>query len=232
MNPGTVIIILIGVVTFLLYLSKAFKPTIKEKFQVSGESDIKYRAPSNLNEITKDAKDFNKLISALNTPDFQRNNPANKIVQSPQVQQMKQIMPITDSNVGSSLPANTPASILNKTQLPLSNPAKPIEEKSDLSPEAISQPSQILQNNLNLQQPKKIMPMTASNIESSLSANLSSILSETQQQDLPKPMKENTTDDSNVKTRIVYVNTKCPPPPDMSQYIRKDSIPCWGCNLR
>jgi hypothetical protein len=24
---------------------------------------------------------------------------------------------------------------------------------------------------------------------------------------------------------------KCPPMPDMSLYIRKDQIPCWGCNL-
>ena len=23
----------------------------------------------------------------------------------------------------------------------------------------------------------------------------------------------------------------CPPMPDMSQYIKKDEIPCWGCSL-
>jgi hypothetical protein len=23
----------------------------------------------------------------------------------------------------------------------------------------------------------------------------------------------------------------CPPVPDMSQYIKKDQIPCWGCSL-
>lgn len=23
----------------------------------------------------------------------------------------------------------------------------------------------------------------------------------------------------------------CPPPPDMAQFIKKDAIPCWGCNL-
>ena len=26
-------------------------------------------------------------------------------------------------------------------------------------------------------------------------------------------------------------NGSCPPIPDMTQYIRKDSIPCWGCNI-
>lgn len=26
-------------------------------------------------------------------------------------------------------------------------------------------------------------------------------------------------------------NNGCPPMPDMSQYIRKDAIPCWGCTL-
>jgi len=23
----------------------------------------------------------------------------------------------------------------------------------------------------------------------------------------------------------------CPPPPDLSNYIRKDQIPCWGCSV-
>jgi len=27
-------------------------------------------------------------------------------------------------------------------------------------------------------------------------------------------------------------STICPTMPDMSQYVRKDSIPCWGCNLK
>jgi len=37
---------------------------------------------------------------------------------------------------------------------------------------------------------------------------------------------------TKVKTKVVYVPQKCPPMPDMSLYIRKDSIPCWGCNLK
>lgn len=28
-----------------------------------------------------------------------------------------------------------------------------------------------------------------------------------------------------------YPNGTCPPLPDMSQYIKKDAIPCWGCSL-
>jgi hypothetical protein len=36
----------------------------------------------------------------------------------------------------------------------------------------------------------------------------------------------------NVKTKVVYVPQKCPQMPDMSLYIRKDAIPCWGCNLK
>lgn len=27
-------------------------------------------------------------------------------------------------------------------------------------------------------------------------------------------------------------NGSCPPVPDLSDYIRKDSIPCWGCSLK
>jgi hypothetical protein len=34
---------------------------------------------------------------------------------------------------------------------------------------------------------------------------------------------------------IKYIKEKCPPAPkcpDMRDYIRKDSIPCWGCKLK
>jgi hypothetical protein len=40
-----------------------------------------------------------------------------------------------------------------------------------------------------------------------------------------------------IQREIVHVPTKCPPPPscpacpDMRDYIRKDSIPCWACKL-
>lgn len=40
-----------------------------------------------------------------------------------------------------------------------------------------------------------------------------------------------------IQREIVQVPTKCPPPPscpacpDMRDYIRKDSIPCWACKL-
>jgi hypothetical protein len=27
------------------------------------------------------------------------------------------------------------------------------------------------------------------------------------------------------------VDGSCPPGPDMSQYIKKDAIPCWGCSV-
>jgi len=34
------------------------------------------------------------------------------------------------------------------------------------------------------------------------------------------------------KIRKVYVPAKCPPMPDLRDYVRKDSIPCYGCNLK
>jgi len=34
------------------------------------------------------------------------------------------------------------------------------------------------------------------------------------------------------KIRKVYVPGKCPPMPDLRDYVRKDSIPCYGCNLK
>ena len=36
---------------------------------------------------------------------------------------------------------------------------------------------------------------------------------------------DTTTEDNEIKS-------KCPPMPDMSLYIRRDQIPCWGCNLK
>jgi hypothetical protein len=44
----------------------------------------------------------------------------------------------------------------------------------------------------------------------------------------PKKMPM-TTNKSKRRKRIVK---KCPPMPDMSLYIRKDQIPCWGCVLK
>jgi hypothetical protein len=51
------------------------------------------------------------------------------------------------------------------------------------------------------------------------------------QQTKPQAVKE------IIKERIVEVPRACPPPkecpvcPDMRNYIRKDSIPCWACKL-
>jgi hypothetical protein len=204
MNPGTIVIILIGIVTFLLYLSKALKPSIKEKFQVLGDDDIKYKASGNIPEMAKNAKNFNKMISALKTPEFLNDRltsqfkPATPnipiVAKTPNklnIQQMKQIIPVTNSNVGQTLPANTPASILNiEPKLPQKSP-EPVESKTKLIPEE---------------------------------KHDDEVEGYSEEEELEQEPK--------VKTKIVYVNTKCPPPPDMSQYIRKDSIPCWGCNLR
>ena len=39
-------------------------------------------------------------------------------------------------------------------------------------------------------------------------------------------------DDDAVEARCpTYPNGTCPPVPDMSKYIRKDAIPCWGCAI-
>ena len=41
---------------------------------------------------------------------------------------------------------------------------------------------------------------------------------------------DNKVDDNKNKKR--KKKNKCPPMPDMSLYIRKDQIPCWGCDLK
>lgn len=207
MNPGTTIIIIIGIVTFLLYLSKAFKPILKEKFQVLSDSEMTYRGPSKITEIAQNANDFNKLVSALRTPEFSEDTFTKQTVKNerpatiipkktPIPEIMKKVIPVTESNVGSALPANTPASILNTTPTPTPvPPPEPFVSNTSLSPDKTPQ------NN-----PPLVETKTPQN---------------------NAPLVETKTE-----TKIVYVNTKCPPPPDMSQYIRKDSIPCWGCNLR
>jgi hypothetical protein len=37
---------------------------------------------------------------------------------------------------------------------------------------------------------------------------------------------------SKISGNKIYVPNVCPPMPDLSDYIRKDSIPCYGCNLK
>jgi hypothetical protein len=37
---------------------------------------------------------------------------------------------------------------------------------------------------------------------------------------------------TKIDVRKIYVPKVCPPVPDLSDYIRKDSIPCYGCNLK
>ena len=199
MNPGTTIIIIIGIISFLLYLSKAFKQPIKERFQVMGDDDIKYRSDGNIFELTKNTQDFNKLISSFKTPDFDQDRrfgnfkpninavptltpnavptPTPTLAKAvPIPNKITNTIPTTVSNVGTTLPANVPSSLLNSvTPVQTTPPPEPFVSKSSLSPD-------------NTQE---------------------------------KP-----------EQKIVYVPRKCPPMPDMSQYIRKDSIPCWGCNLR
>jgi len=191
MNPGTTIIIIIGIVTFLLYLSKALKPSVKEHFQVLSDTDISYKGFGKITEITKNAKEFNKMISAMKTPEFNQDMPPRNQIKNEQPalivptknlikDPIQKVVPVTESSVGTVLPVNTPASVLNYTPTKENKPVpEPFVSDTTLSPDKVI---------------KHIEP--------------------------------------RVETKIVYVNTKCPPPPDMSQYIRKDSIPCWGCNLR
>ena len=42
---------------------------------------------------------------------------------------------------------------------------------------------------------------------------------------------QNTCDNENEGRCPRYPDGTCPPAQDMSKYIAKDAIPCWGCNL-
>ncbi len=43
--------------------------------------------------------------------------------------------------------------------------------------------------------------------------------------------KSNYKDTTGKDTTIKGANGSCPPQPNMSEYIKKDKIPCWGCSL-
>ena len=56
----------------------------------------------------------------------------------------------------------------------------------------------------------------------------------------PREKEENPSIDPKIKNQILDYDVResekkkqeeCPKYPDMSKYIRKDKIPCWGCKL-
>jgi len=222
MNPGTTIIIIIGIITFLLYLSKALKPHTIEKFQVMGIDEMRYKAPSNLTDFTNNTKDFNKLISNFSTPDFNDDR-------------LSQYLLKRDKN-----PMTNP--IATPMTTPMTNPITPPMTNQITTPK--TNPVANLVANPVPKSVSNVIPTTNSNVGTTLPANTpASVLKETPAPigTSPEPIitrsslsPDNTIRKKDVKkeTKIVYVKAECPPMPDMSQYIRKDSIPCWGCNLR
>lgn len=49
---------------------------------------------------------------------------------------------------------------------------------------------------------------------------------------LKKSMIKALNNNTNTTEEDDEIKSKCPPMPDMSLYIRKDQIPCWGCVLK
>lgn len=89
-------------------------------------------------------------------------------------------------------------------------------------------PEDSILSNSGRQQPQEAST-TRSQPESTRSAGVSTSASLEQSRDFQRPSVP-----VHIIERIVQVPAQCPPPPkcpDMSNYIRKDKIPCWACSL-
>lgn len=212
MNPGTLLFIVLGIVGLIIYISKAIKTKLKENFTVIDESQISNKGKDGLQSLKDGTLNFESLLGAFSTPDVNLDRSLNT---SPSISDFVKFKAggskIQEAPVLSP-PLKTPATTLNPYEIsnkitlpPVLTPSLPV-----LTPASII--------NMSNDKPTKASPaITISDIQGTL---------------IPKstePFKEKK---QKPKNTIVYVPRKCPPMPDMSQYIRKDSIPCWGCNLK
>ena len=216
MNPGTVLFIIIGIIGLMLYVLQALK--ISSNNVSEGFSNI-----LNLDTLKED--DMESLAKALGFPESDtikqiqnmNNDGIPMTSQMPMDSQMPMAsqMPTTSqmpmaqnmtSDSQMSLPPYTritpQINVATYTQKTIEDVKK---EELDGKPQTISDYQGI---DIAINQEKEARMLKKSMMNA----------------------LDNKTDDSKkVKRKKKY---KCPPMPDMSLYIRKDQIPCWGCNLK
>ena len=225
MNPGTLIFLVLGLIGLLIYVSKAIKPSKSEGFTVVDESQISNKGRDGLEKLKEGALNFETLFSAFSTPDvnFDRASNLNMGVNPtlPEFSNKTDHLPPPSQPPPPSPPPPPPTITtppLPTPQLPLP-PQQPVISKTPALP--VLTPASIINMPDTNKAPAR--PITISDMQGSILPKLNLPIRESYRSYKRKKPK---------KRRVVYKKAECPPMPDMSQYIRKDSIPCWGCNLK
>jgi hypothetical protein len=190
----------------MLYLLKALRVSVKEPFVSEANGQLN---PGPLGDI-------NDLLSSFGTPDLTKNEKTPYITKTPDISKLglPNIIapePVASLSITAAVPAATaiPAPVDHtKLEAPII-PKIPITEG---------------------------MAQTASDQQGLAAKDIASAATK----EAFETKKEFTEAMSNGKSsqkkrrshRSKRIVKKCPPMPDMTLYIRKDQIPCWGCVLK
>jgi len=233
MNPGTVLFIVLGTIGLLIYISKSLKPSSLENFAVIDESQISNKGKEGLEKLKDGTMNLESLFGAFRTPEISVDGPSRfSNISMPSVADFARAKKPQETGllnmnetISKPLPTQPPISsqppenlapvpatktpvIVNKTPaLPVMTPASLITMPDNGAPLTQSTPA----------------PITISDVQGTVLKKSAEPFQEERSYKNKKPKR---------KTKIVYMPSQCPKMPDMSQYIRKDSIPCWGCNLK
>jgi len=348
MNPGTTIIIVLGIIGLLLYASKALKATVTENFALVSDDQISSKGSDAMADLKTGALSMQSLFSAFGTPDMLKDPPTsvgppigglgmggpspadftefNKPA-TPAVPDFKPPPPLvppttalpvigpTGEAAGLSAmpaPAPMPASLIPASLLPPPTPPQPklespepvnpfnhpsmtmADKQGELYKKGISASAESFEEgsapdipgtSMSTKSNKKhhsdkkhhssphkkdhsgaegggsrkhkdgkrhSLHRTASEKRAS-SSRAKKLMSKNSlkaaaKSDIQKAALSSAAAggltvlrDEDGKTshltkfkgpKVIYRDRKCPPMPDMSLYIRKDAIPCWGCNLK
>lgn len=262
MNPGTTIIILLGIIGLLLYASQAFKET-KEGFALVGEDQLSTKTKDAMDELKQGTMNFQSLFGAFATPDLNEQkpitspyagggpSPADFAAAKPSGPTNELLPDIKVPDMNSSSPLPLPP--LPSTALPLTTPGATLTSSAPgpSGPATVSdaQGANLLKATLPMATPApsiSSIAATAGSITAAATSITSAITDKTAKiepltnrladpvttihpkQTIRKPSAKGRI---RVKTKIVYLPKQCPSV-DLSQYVRKDAIPCWGCNLK
>jgi hypothetical protein len=249
MNPGTVLFIILGLIGLLIYISKALKPSSLENFAVIDETSISNKGKEGLDRLQAGNLNLESIISAISTPAVSISNSTGFGAES---------LPSVSDFAKFNNPVSAPKGIYTNVQFDKANlaPVQPVQPLQPVQPVVQLQQQQAVLNKamalppltpaslINMQQAatsdngSKVEikePMTVSDTQGTLLTK-STLPFEKQKSDQIEKQKERKKERQEKpkkrKTKIVYIKNECPKLPDMSLYIRKDSIPCWGCNLK
>jgi hypothetical protein len=205
MNPGTTLFIIIGIIGLLLYTLKALKPVQKEFFT----------SPT---QPTEDMlTNYKNILSAIDTPDFD---------DEPSTFKMPSLLPLSNNNLKTSENLTSTSNITSITSKNI------VPSASDV----VKEHAPILDI------PVKVAPIQKKEPTSDMKNSAPQTISDKQGYEMNKikdeiiqtkptinMIKKKKVVQSNSSNKKNKTSKKCPPMPDMSLYIRKDQIPCWGC---